>query len=87
MSSPTIVSRKASGFEASLDLLDEAGDGAVLCSHGDVILDLLDALVRRGTEFVTPPDWRKGSICILDAPDGEGRIATAIVEPPPNDRG
>ena len=74
-------------FEASLDLLAEAGDGAVLCSHGDVIVDLLDALVRRGTEFVTPPDWRKGSICILDAPDNEGRIATAVVEPPPNDRG
>jgi 8-oxo-dGTP diphosphatase len=74
-------------FEASLDLLAEAGDGAVLCSHGDVILELLNALVRRGTEFVTPPDWRKGSICILDAPDADGRIATAVVEPPPNDRG
>ena len=75
------------GFEQVIDLLAAAGDGAVLCSHGDIILDLVGALVRRGTEFVTPPEMLKGSICILDAPDSDGRIATATVEPPPNDRG
>ena len=55
-------------FETTLALLAEVGDGAVLCSHGDVIPDLIEALVRRGTELRTPPDWRKASIWVLDAP-------------------
>ena len=68
-------------FEATLELLAEAGDGAVLCSHGDVIPELIGALVRRGTELTTPPDWRKAAIWVLDTPDADGRIATARVEP------
>ena len=59
-------------FEQTLELLDEAGDGAVLCSHGDVIPELIEALVRRGTELLTPPDWRKATIWVLDPPDGDG---------------
>lgn len=71
-------------FEASLELLGDVGDGAVLCSHGDVIPDLIQALARRGTKLVTPPDWRKATIWVLDAPDDDGTVATAAVEPPPS---
>lgn len=70
-------------FERVLELLAEVGDGAVLCSHGDIIPELLQALVRRGTEVLTPPDWRKASVWILDAPDSTGHVATATCEPPP----
>ncbi len=67
-----------------LDLLGDVPDGAVLCSHGDVIPDLLHALVRRGTRILTPPDWRKGAMWVLDAPGVDGLVATARVEPPPD---
>ena len=66
-----------------LDLFGDLPDGAVLCSHGDVIPELLDALVRRGTHVTTAPDWRKGAIWVLDAPDADGHVATAAAEPPP----
>ena len=53
-----------------------------LCSHGDVIPELIKALARRGTKLLTPPDWRKATIWVLDPPDGDGTIASATVEPP-----
>lgn len=71
-------------FEDVLALVAEVPDAAVLCSHGDIIPELLEALVRRGTEVLTPPDWRKGSIWVLDPPDADGRVATARAEPPPS---
>ena len=48
-------------FEAALDLLDEVPEHTVLCSHGDVILATVDALVRRGLAVKGQPDWRKGA--------------------------
>jgi 8-oxo-dGTP diphosphatase len=70
------------GFEPALELLGEVDDGAVLCSHGDVIPALIDALYRRGTKVTTRPDWRKATIWVLErAPDGT--FTTARVEPPP----
>ena len=66
-----------------LELFQRLADGAVLCSHGDVIPDLLDALVRRGTHVTTIPDWRKAAVWVLDAPDADGHVATAAAEPPP----
>lgn len=74
---------EGSPFETTMTVLSKVGDGAVLCSHGDVIPDLIEALVRRGTKLLTPPDWRKATIWILDVPTDDGSVATAIVEPPP----
>jgi 8-oxo-dGTP diphosphatase len=65
--------------EHTLELLREAGDGAVLCTHGDVLTDLVNALVRRGTRLTTPPDWRKGSVWVLD-----NDLTEAAAEPPPD---
>ena len=73
---------EGAGFEGSLELLAEVADGAVLCSHGDVIPDTLDALVRRGMQVKTTPDWRKGTVWVLKR--NEGRITTATVWPPPS---
>ena len=82
-----IEPRLAEGTELddSLALLAEVPDGAVLCSHGDVIPELVEGLARRGTRIVGEPDWRKGSLWILDAPDRDGTVATARAEPPPRD--
>lgn len=66
-----------------LALLGELPDGAVLCSHGDVIPELVDSLVRRGAEVLTPPDWRKASIWVLATPGADGHVPTLAAEPPP----
>ena len=68
-------------FEAVLAMLDALPEHAVLCSHGDVIPDTIDALVRRGMTIDGEPEWRKASIWVLD----RGRIGMlrAHAEPPP----
>jgi hypothetical protein len=67
----------------SLGLLAEVPDGAVLCTHGDVIPELVQALSGRGTRIVGEPDWRKGAMWVLDAPDSDGLVGSARAEPPP----
>lgn len=69
-------------FESALQLLAEVPDGAVLCSHGDVIPDTMTALHRRGCVFETPADWRKGTIWRLER-GVEGTIERAAVWAPP----
>jgi 8-oxo-dGTP diphosphatase len=68
-------------FEAVLALLDTLPEHAVLCSHGDVIPDTIDALVRRGMTIEGEPEWRKASTWVLD----RGRIGStrARAEAPP----
>ncbi len=69
-------------FEPVLELLAEVDSGAVLCSHGDIIPAVIEALVRRGMEVQSPPDWRKGSIWVLKR-KGD-RITKGKVWPPPS---
>ncbi len=69
-------------FEPVLDLLGEVDTGAVLCSHGDIIPDVIAALARRGMEVQTSPDWRKGTIWVLKR-KGD-RITKGRVWPPPS---
>ncbi len=68
-------------FEPVLELLTEVPTGAVLCSHGDIVPDVIQALARRGMEVQSPPDWRKGSIWVLKR-KGD-RITKGKVWPPP----
>jgi 8-oxo-dGTP diphosphatase len=72
---------EAEPFEPVLELLGELRSGAVLCSHGDIIPETIQALVRRGMEVQSPPDWRKGSIWVLRR-KGD-RITKGKVWPPP----
>lgn len=74
--------REATPFEATLTLLDEVADGAVLCSHGDVIPETVQALARRGLDVRSSPDWRKASIWVIDR-NSKGRYTRARVWPPP----
>lgn len=68
-------------FEPVLELLAEVEDGAVLCTHGDIIPAVIQALVRRGMTVDTPPDWRKASVWVLRR-KGD-RITKGKVWPPP----
>ncbi len=52
-------------FEPVLDLLSEVENGAVLCSHGDIIPATIRALHRRGMHLDTPADWGKASTWVL----------------------
>lgn len=67
-------------FEPVLDLLTEVPHGSVLCSHGDVIPAVIQALHRRGMVVETPADWRKGSVWVLRR--SKGRIVKGKVWPP-----
>jgi len=69
-------------FEDALELLDELPDAAVLCSHGDLIPATIDALVRRGLEVRSTPDWRKASVWVLHR-NGRRAFTRAKVWPPP----
>lgn len=69
---------EGSALVDALALLDELDDGAVLCSHGDVIPDVIAALERRGTDINGVPDWRKGATWVI-APD---RSQASALSPP-----
>ncbi len=75
---------EAGSFGEVIALMEAAPDGAVLCSHGDVIPDVIAALERRGATFTTAPDWRKATVWEIAFDDG-GMPLTAAVTPPPPD--
>jgi 8-oxo-dGTP diphosphatase len=69
-----------------MSLLTELANGAVLCSHGDVIPELIQALIRRGMDVTGEADWRKATIWILEGDDATDATAltSGRVEPPPS---
>jgi phosphohistidine phosphatase SixA len=73
---------EGAAFEGAIDLLTELPDGAVLCSHGDVIPDTIDALIRRGLDVRTPADWRKATVWLLQR-NKHGAFTRAVVWAPP----
>ncbi len=73
---------EGAAFQGVLVLLDELADGAVLCSHGDVIPETIDALVRRGLHIRSAPDWRKASVWLLER-NKHGAFTRAVVWGPP----
>jgi 8-oxo-dGTP diphosphatase len=77
--------RLAEGHSAYevLELMASVPDHAVLCSHGDVIPETIGALERRGIEFLSPPDWRKASVWVLER-DASGEFVRAESWPPPD---
>ena len=66
------------GFEALIDSLD---DGAVVCSHGDMIPAYLARLEFRGVAWCSAPDPRKAAVHVLER---EGRQVVRVwsVAPP-----
>lgn len=69
-------------IEPVLELIGRLDDGAVMCSHGDIIPAVIRALQESGTQLRTPPDWRKASVWMLNR-NRRGTIVHATVWPPP----
>jgi 8-oxo-dGTP diphosphatase len=68
--------------QGALELVATLPHGSVLCSHGDIIPDVMAALERRSAEIADAPDWRKGTVWVLSRVDSE--VVSATVWPPPN---
>ena len=75
---------EGTGAHGALSLADEVGEGsAVFCSHGDVIPDLLDQLVRDGLKLKKEElRWQKASTWVLHR-DGD-RFTKGRYLPPPH---
>ena len=65
-------------FAPVIDLLTELPDYSVLCSHGDVLPDTINALERRSMVVQGPPDWRKGVVWEIDRVNGVFLRARAL---------
>jgi 8-oxo-dGTP diphosphatase len=65
-------------------LRKHAGQGALMCSHGDVIPMLLDHYAEHGVDIGPAPQWPKGCTWVLES-DATGEIREASYLPPPSD--
>jgi 8-oxo-dGTP diphosphatase len=73
---------EGTGAAGALEIARELqGTGAVLCSHGDVIPDLLDHLLASGTKLKDELRWQKASTWVFTW-DG-GALAKGTYLPPP----
>ncbi len=70
------------GFAGALELLADLPDGSVLCSHGDVIPETIEALLRRGCVLSGFPESGKGSVWVLTRRGTE--VVHAEAWPPPD---
>ncbi len=69
-------------FERALRVVEDAPDGTVFCSHGDVIPEVVDALIRRGMDVNgLSGALRKGAMFVLHRENG--RFITADYVAPP----
>ncbi len=71
-------------IEPVLDLVNDLPDNAAICSHGDVIPELIGALERRGMVVASEPCWRKGSVWVLDRMNGTWSRGIAVAPPDPS---
>ena len=73
---------EGSDREGALELIETLPHGSVLCSHGDIIPDVMMALERRSAQISDTPDWRKGSVWVLTR--SGTHVVSASVWPPPS---
>src|SRR4051794_25767332 len=82
----TQVLAEGMAFEDVLALFETVDDHAVLCTHGDVLQEVVQALTRRGMSIDNEPDWHKGVTWVIErtrTDSGEMQFARATVLPPP----
>ena len=78
---PSDALREGASLPDSLRLVEKvAGENAVLCTHGDVLGNLLLHFAELGVDLQTDR-IEKGSVWALELDDGEVRSAT--YHPPP----
>jgi hypothetical protein len=61
-------------------LTTPALEGAVLCTHGEIIGKVFDELQAAGIELADPPRWPKGSTWVLEL-DGEKSWKGSYLQP------
>ncbi len=66
----------------ALDLVERLTEPAALCSHGDVIMLLVEALAVRGVPMDGPEIPQKGSTWVLER-DGSAIVRGRYLPPPP----
>jgi 8-oxo-dGTP diphosphatase len=74
---------EASSAADLIDFIATAADGTVMCSHGDVIPDVISKLQRRGCAILTDPHWVKASVWVLER-DHDGSVVNAWSWPAPD---
>ena len=73
---------EGAGPYGALSLVREtATTGGVLCSHGDVITELLARVERSGVDLGDDPRVAKGSVWVLEL-DGEQVVSARYLPPP-----
>jgi broad specificity phosphatase PhoE/8-oxo-dGTP pyrophosphatase MutT (NUDIX family) len=73
---------EGAGPARALALLSEVSEKpTVLCSHGDVIEEVLQHLSAEGLELPHPPPLRKGSTWVLET-EGDGFVGARYLPPP-----
>ena len=72
---------EGANFIGTVDWMHTLADGAVMCSHGDVIPEVIDALERRGMEVSGFRESRKGSVWVLER--HKGSFTGGHAWPPP----
>ena len=69
-------------FERTLAMLEDAPDGTVCCSHGDVIPAVMDALLRRGLDLTgSRGALRKAAMFVVHRENGRF-VSAELVDPP-----
>jgi 8-oxo-dGTP diphosphatase len=64
-----------------IEWMESLEDGAVLCSHGDVIVDVVTGLERRGLVILGDPDWRKATVWVIER-NSQGFTSGRVWAPP-----
>ena len=68
--------------DEALTLIEKLADqDAALCTHGDVIPEVLQSLEARGVQILAQWQWRKGSTWVLHSEDGSLTRATYVPRP------
>lgn len=71
-------------IEDMIEIVEDVADSSVLSSHGDMIPELIKALVRRGMKIESKPDWRKGSVWAIERTNRGFETAVAWPAPQPD---
>ncbi len=73
--------REFGDIKNMLEFAEEVEDSAVLSSHGDMIPELIKTLEHRGMKINSHPDWRKGSVWVVERTTNG--FESALAWPPP----
>lgn len=67
---------------AVIQMLEQAPEGAVMCSHGDMIPAIIRTLENRGMTVTSTPDWRKAAVWVIER--NGATFTSAAAWPPPS---